>query len=144
MALLRLGAIAITAIVLLATVGIGVSYWLMVRSIADDLGRLMKSAQAPGTTITEAMVAGLPPPAQRYFRFAGVLGQPIPRTVRIKQKGRIRGSAVDNWMSFEADEAYSTTPPAFVWRAFFPAMAAPVALGRDEYLEGKGSIVMKM
>jgi hypothetical protein len=101
-------------------------------------------SRAPGVAVTEAMLAGLPAPAQRYFRYSGVLGQPIPRLVRITQKGRIRGSAGDNWMNFEADETYSTSPPAFVWRASFPVVVAPVALGRDEYLEGRGSILMKM
>lgn len=144
MALLRLGALAITAIVLLITLGIGVSYWMFASSIASDLEVLTRAAKDPGVTVTETMLAELPPPAQRYFRLAGVLGQPIPRIVHITQKGRIRGSATDNWMNFEADETYSTNSPAFVWRAYFPTMAAPVALGRDEYLEGKGSIVMKL
>lgn len=144
MTLLRLAALAATAVLLIATVGIGLSYWLFTRSIASDLERLTSTAQEPAVTVTEAMLAALPPPAQRYFRFAGVLGQPIPRLVRITQKGRLRGSAADKWMNFEADETYSTNPPAFLWRAFFPAATGPVALGRDEYLEGRGSIVMKM
>src|SRR5689334_4872698 len=113
MTVLRFVAVAITAIVLIATLGIGLSYWLLIRSISADLDRLTRSAGSPGVTVTDAMIAGLPVPAQRYFRHAGVVGQTIPRIVRISQKGRIRGSAADNWMSFEADEAYSTFPPAF-------------------------------
>jgi len=144
MALLRLGALAITAIVLVATGGIGVSYWLLVRGISSDIQKLRGIAQPPGVMVTESMLASLPAPAQRYFRYAGVLGSSIPRVVTIKKNGRIRGSATDNWMSFEAEEIYSTSPPAFVWRAYFPAVFAPIALGRDEYLEGRGSILMKM
>lgn len=144
MTLLRLAALATTAIVLIATLGVGASYWLFTRGIASDLERLAGAAQAPGVTVSEAMLAALPPPAQRYFRFAGIIGQPIPRLVRITQKGRLRGSAAGDWMSFEADETYSTDPPAFLWRASFPTALTPVALGRDEYLEGKGSIVVKM
>jgi len=141
---LRLAAFAITTVVLVATLGIGVSYWLFMRSISSDIEKLTDGSRATGVAVTEAMLADLPAPAQRYFRYAGVLGQAVPRLVKITQKGRIRGSATDNWMNFEADEMYSTNPPAFVWRASFPAMLAPVALGRDEYLEGHGSILMKM
>jgi hypothetical protein len=144
MALLRFAALAVTAVVLLATLGIGIFYWVFARSISADIETLLREARAPNVTVTEAMLAGLPEPAQRYFRFAGVVGHAIPRIVRISQKGRIRGSAAENWMSFEADETYSTNPPAFVWRASFPAVVAPVALGRDEYLGGRGSILMKM
>lgn len=144
MAVVKLAALVLTAIVWVATLGIGVSYWLFVHGISSDLDSLTATARTPGVTVTEAMLAGLPAPAQRYFRFAGVIGQPIPRIMRITQKGRIRGSAADNWMTFEADETYSTSPPAFLWRAYFPAKLTPIALGRDEYLDGKGSIVMKM
>ena len=47
-------------------------------------------------------------------------------------------------MELEAEEFYSTSPPAFVWRAYFPKESLPIVLGRDEYLDGTGSIVMKM
>jgi len=144
LAAFRIAAWLITAVVVLGVVAGATSYWLFAREIAGDLTRLTTAAQAPAKVVTEAMLAPLPAPARRYFRFAGVVGEPIPRIVRLTQKGRIRGSVKDNWMAFEADETYSTSPPGLVWRAWFPAKAMPVALGRDEYLEGKGSILMKI
>lgn len=142
--MVRLVAAIITGVVLVATLGVGISYWLFVRSISSDVGRLLGTARAPGLVITDAMLANLPPAAQRYFRYAGVIGRPIPRIVRITQKGRIRSDKDAAWMNFEADETYSTDPPAFLWRAYFPTAAMPVALGRDQYLEGAGSVLMKM
>lgn len=144
LAAFKIAAWLITAVVVLGVVAGATSYWLFAREIAGDLTRLTRAAQAPGIVVTDAMLAPLPAPARRYFRFAGVVGQPIPRLVRLTQKGRIRGNVNDNWMAFEADETYSTSPPGLVWRAWFPAKVMPVALGRDEYLEGKGSILMKI
>jgi hypothetical protein len=144
MSLLRLVAAAIASLLLVGAIGLGVCYWVFVRGIAGDVERLATAAQPSGTLVTEAMLANLPAAAQRYFRHAGVLGKPMPRLVRLTQKGRIRGSSEAAWMTFEADETYSTSPPAFVWRAWFPSKSLPVALGRDEYLDGEGSIVMKM
>lgn len=144
MAVLKFLAMGITALVILAVLAIGLAYWIFTQQIGADLDRLVAAAQPAGTIVTEAMLEGLPEPAQRYFRFAGILGKPIPRIVRLTQKGRIRSSAEAAWMNLEAEETYSTNPPAFVWRASFPANAMPVALGRDEYLEGRGSILMKM
>jgi hypothetical protein len=46
-------------------------------------------------------------------------------------------------MMFEADEAYSSGPPAFVWKASFPRRRLPIAFGRDEYADGEGSILIK-
>jgi hypothetical protein len=47
-------------------------------------------------------------------------------------------------MNIEAEEHYSTDPPAFVWKAAFPTRNLPVVLGRDAYLDGNGSILMKV
>ena len=90
------------------------------------------------------MISAPPAPARRYFEHSGVAGKPIPRLVRLRQAGRIRANPADKWMELEAEEFYSTSPPGFVWRAYFPKASLPIVLGRDEYLDGAGSIVMKM
>jgi hypothetical protein len=141
---LKLIAWGVTGLVLAGAVTVALAYLLFLSGINGDVGRLVAQAAPTERTVTASMVDALPPAAQRYFRHAGVVGQPIPRLVRLKQKGRIRSSVESNWMEFEADETYSTNPPAFIWRAYFPAPLMPVVVGRDEYLEGKGSIVMKM
>jgi hypothetical protein len=89
------------------------------------------------------MLSHLPVPAQRYLRHAGIVGTAIPGIVRVRQHGRIRSSPAAAWMNWEATEVYSTQPPAFVWRAYLPRKRLPVVIGRDEYLEGEGSILMK-
>ncbi|HVY50731.1 MAG TPA: DUF6544 family protein [Devosia sp.] len=144
MSLFRLLALTITALVVIVGLGLAASYWIFIRRIAADVERLVAAAQPSATIITDAMLAPLPPAAQRYFRYAGIVGRPIPKLVRLRQEGRIRSGAGSGWMTFEADEIYSTSPPAFVWRTWLPARATPVALGRDEYLDGQGSILIKM
>lgn len=144
MGLLRLLAGGLAIAVALGTAGIVVACMLFAGDIAADLARLTAAARSPATIVTEAMLAALPPPAQRYLRQAGVVGKPIPAIVRLTQTGRIHASAGAAWMAFEADETYSTNPPAFVWRAWLPGRMLPVALGRDEYLEGRGSILIKL
>lgn len=144
MGLLRLVATLITVLVATGTVALVITYWLFARDIGEDLARLLAQARPSGVVITEGMLAPLPAPAQRYLRYAGVLGTAIPRTIRLTQSGRIRSSAAANWMNFEADETYSTNPPAFIWRTWLPARLMPMAFGRDEYLEGKGSILIKL
>lgn len=135
------------ALAIIVAGGLGVVAVAYIRLSGDmgaEVARLVAAATGPGPVVTETMLAPLPEPARRYFRYAGVVGQPIPRLVELRQKGRIRGSLAENWMALEADETYSTNPPAFVWRASFPSRALPVVLGRDKYLDGEGSIEMKM
>ncbi len=132
-------------VLLVAALAIAAAYLIWSGAIRADIDRLRGAAEPPaGPVVTAERIAALPPPAQRYFTRAGVVGKPIPRLVRLTQKGRIRSSAAAGWMTLEAEEVYSTNPPAFVWRAGMPGLSLPVVLGRDEYLEGEGSIAMKM
>ncbi len=121
------------------------AYLRLSAEITGDIDRLLAAADsAPGPAVTAAMLAGLPEPARRYFAHAGVAGRSIPRTVRLTQTGRIRASSDADWMELDAEEVYSVSPPGFVWRTWLPKAALPIALGRDAYLEGEGSILIKL
>ncbi len=141
MLLLRLVLLAFGAIVVAVTI----AYAMWLGSIGADVAALEADARPPANAlITADRIAGLPEPAARYFTRAGVVGTSIPRLVRLRQTGRIRSSAEAEWMTLEAEEVYSTNPPALVWRAGMPGLAMPFVLGRDEYLRGQGSIAMKL
>ena len=60
----------------------------------------------PGTsaTVTEADLTPLPAPIQRYLRLTGSVGQPRILNFRIQWKGRMRKSASEPWMSFQAEQ----------------------------------------
>lgn len=132
-------------VLLLAGVIGTVAYMAWSTSIANETARLRAEAEAPPDgRITAERIAALPAPAARYFSQAGVIGNSIPRLVRLTQKGRIRSSADAAWMTLEAEEVYSTNPPALIWRAGMPGLDLPMVLGRDAYLNGEGSITMKL
>jgi hypothetical protein len=120
------------------------SYWLFNRTIEADIRRLEAEAATGGETVTAETVAALPAPVQRYLKWSGAIGKPIPALVRLEQRGRIRSAPDAAWMDLEAEEFYSTDPPAFVWRAWFPRRAAATVFGRDAYIGGEASIRMKM
>lgn len=123
---------------------IAVSYWGFSRAINAELTQLRDTALPNETVVTEDRLAELPAPVARHLRQAGVVGQTIPRLVTLTQTGRIRNAPDANWMDFIAEETYSTNPPGFIWRVWFPNRALPVVSGRDHYLDGDGRITMKM
>ena len=89
------------------------------------------------------MLAGLPEPAQRYLRYAGVVGRPLVGTVRVRQRCQMRPAP--NGMPFPivAEQWYSVEPPGFIWDATVPVGCIPVVRGRDGYLEGRGLMTVK-
>jgi hypothetical protein len=69
------------------------------------------SAPASPMPLTDADLAHLPPPVQRYLRLVGVVGQPRVRNLRVRMHGRIRNGPQGRWMPF-ASEQYNVVNPA--------------------------------
>ncbi len=69
-----------------------------------DAGLARVRALPPAAVITEADLAPLPPPVQRYLRATGMVGQPRTLSYRLRFRGRIRGGPSDAWMPFEAEQ----------------------------------------
>ena len=140
-----LGLGLIVGLALLAAIAwVGWSYWRFSGEMAADVDRLVATARPSDVIVTHDMLDALPEPAQRYLRASGIVGRPIPRTLTLWQKGRIRNSPDADWMTLDAEETYALQPPGFVWRAYLPSRALPMAIGRDEYAGGHGSILIRM
>jgi hypothetical protein len=81
----------------------------------------------PTSAITEADLAPLPAPVQRYLRFAGVVGQPRVQSFRVRMTGRIRSAADAPWMPFTVEQHSFLNPP----RRFFFMQARRSGLPLD-------------
>jgi len=86
--------------------GLRAEYEQLVR---DAIAQTANRSRPP--LITEADLAPLPPPVQRYLRFAGVVGTPRVQGFRVRMTGRIRNSATADWMPFAAEQYNFYNPP---------------------------------
>jgi hypothetical protein len=86
-----------------------------------------------------SMLAGLPAPVARYFRFALQPGQPMIRRMRAHQAG-LFATKRDQWTPFSADEEFSVVPPAFVWDAKIRVAPLISVHVRDSYIRGAGGM----
>jgi hypothetical protein len=71
------------------------------------------------SVVSEADLAQLPEPVQRYLRLTGALGQPRVRNYRLRFRGRIRSGPESAWMPFEAEQQSFADQPTrlFLMRA---------------------------
>lgn len=79
-------------------------------SYEGEVRRCLPSAGAP-PLVTEADLAPLPAPVQRYLRLAGVVGQPRVHNYQVRFAGRIRSSADAPWMEFTGEQVNCVDPP---------------------------------
>ena len=113
--------------------------------VSNEVKELFKKSQETELKrVTEKEIKYLPRPLQRYLRYSQIIGKEEIKTVRLKQKGFIRTSEKQKWMSFEAEQYYTTNPPGFIW--FATAKAAPFLSikVRDRFHEGRGNMLVKL
>ena len=94
--------------------------------------------------VTEAQLAALPEPVQRYLWFMGVVGRPRDWSFRLGFSGRFRRKPGEAWMKCEAWQYNSRLAVARIFhiRARFGGLFPVVA--RDTYVQGRGRMLIKL
>ncbi len=78
---------------------------------------LARQVSAP--LVSEADLASVPAPVQKYLRYVGVLGKPRIESVRAEFRGEFRNGIEGRWMSFRAEQVnfYDEPTRLFLMRA---------------------------
>jgi hypothetical protein len=100
------------------------------------------SAVPSAEPITDADLAHLPAPVQRYLRVAGVVGQPRVRNYRVTMHGRIRDSRQGRWMPFASEQHNVGDPPARLFYLNASMSGVPVR-GYHRYARSSASMRVK-
>ncbi|MCW5859565.1 MAG: hypothetical protein KIS63_14795 [Caldilineales bacterium] len=137
---------AIFALIIAAAALLGIGQWTYNRRVSAEVrgffARQSGGQAAADVVVSEAMLDDLPAPLRRYLTYSGVIGQPIPHTVRLHQVGQFRTAPTQPWLDITADEYYTVDEPGFVWDATFYMAGVPFMRIRDRYTDGEGNIRM--
>jgi hypothetical protein len=137
--------IAIILLIILVAVAALIGKYSFDRMVSKEVAQLFKNAsKEKPEKITEADIARLPEPVQRYLRYTKTVGKDKIQTVRLKQIGKIRMKPDAKWMPFEAEQYYTTDNPAFIWKANVKFAPLLWISGRDSYVDGKGNMLIKV
>ena len=88
--------------------------------------------------VTESDLAALPPPAQRYLRFMGVLGRPRDWSFRACFRGQFRMRPGQRWMPYDAWQFNASNPVARVVDMRIDVAGILPMFGTDSYVAGRG------
>ena len=87
---------------------------------------LRASRAANPDLVSDADLAPLPVPVQRYLRLAGVVGQPRVHDFFVRMHGRIRSGPDARWISFKAEQHNFVAPRARLFYLSGTMMGIPV------------------
>lgn len=137
----KFGTIANVIILLVAVAGFGT--WRFENRFRADVRESLARVQSlPTPIITEADLAPLPPPVQRYLRYVGVVGQPRIRNMRVTFRGEMRDREQD-WFAFTSEQySFFDVPERFFFmRARVKGLPTT---GYHVYQEGSAGMHIKV
>lgn len=97
-------------VVLLGLLGVSFALYGPLSLPAEYAREVEKTSSSPGPVVTDADLAPLPEPVQRYLRVSGAVGKPRVSRIHVTWTGRIRGGANEPWMPFTAEQVNTLGP----------------------------------
>ncbi|WP_202319023.1 DUF6544 family protein [Archaeoglobus neptunius] len=94
--------------------------------------------------VTERDIEGLPEPVQRYLKYTQIIGKEKIKTVRLKQGGYFRTNENQKWMPIKAEQYFNADSVEFVWIAKVRILPFVSIFAKDEFIDGKGNLEVKL
>ncbi|MER2064458.1 MAG: DUF6544 family protein [Alkalibacterium sp.] len=116
---------------------------LFKQSVKAEVEELYSTVEMNGDIVSEEQIEGLPESVQRWFKRSGIIGKEKVMSVRLKQRAEMRLEPGGQWMPVEAEQYFVSEEPGFIWNARIKAAPFIHIAGRDKYLGGRGSMLIK-
>jgi hypothetical protein len=95
-------------------------------------------------SVTREMIAGLPPVVRTWMEHTNIVGHSVISTVHLRQRGAMRTKPDGNWMAVEAEQYFTVGKPGFHWTADVDVAPLVSMYGRDQYLAGRGALLISL
>ncbi|MFN4255736.1 MAG: DUF6544 family protein [Saprospiraceae bacterium] len=132
-------------LIALAAVVLAIAAWQFDGMVRREMSAFLpeKTAAAP-KIVTPEMLAGLPPVVRRWLETSNIVGKPMARNVRLRQRGEMMTKPGGQWMPFEAEQYCTVEKPGFLWRTEMQAAPFVPIVGRDKFEDGRGHMLIKL
>lgn len=142
-------ALIISGAILLAVLLIAAGSITFNREVKGEVEELFKKEAEEGIgagkeVITEEDIKGLPEPVQKYMKYTQMVGKEKIKTVRLKQGGYFRMNEDQKWMPIEAEQYFNVDSAEFIWVARVKFAPFLYIYAKDEFIDGRGNLVVKL
>lgn len=117
--------------------------FLFNKSVKKEIVEIFSKIKLNSDIVTKEDLENLPENVQRWLEYSGISGREKIVTVRLKQKAKMRLDKNKQWISVQAEQYFTTEKPSFIWKATIKPAPLIHIIGRDKYLNGKGSMLIK-
>lgn len=111
--------------------------------VNTEIDNLLNGVEEKHTASQKNQPEALPKPIHNWLQKSGAMEKAPAYCARIKQKGRMRTSPDGKWMPFTATQYFDFSNPAFVWTTQVEVIPLVSMVGRDKFINGEGSMLIK-
>jgi hypothetical protein len=131
-------------IIILIVLFFAFSEWNFNNMVRSEVKEFISAGFSEEKIITEDDISGLPPLIKKWLHRSNIVGQSFYQIVNLKQKGEMRTSPDGKWMNFNAEQWSNSSKPEFIWKTDVSMFPGIFMVGRDKYLNGEGSMLIKL
>ncbi|MFO8068416.1 MAG: DUF6544 family protein [Alkalibacterium sp.] len=143
MSLLKRALLSLVVLVGVIVASSIVANTLFKRNVRAEVEQLFDKVDNKSEVVSEEDLTALPASVQRWLQYSGIVGREKIVSGRLKQEAEMRMEADGQWMTVEAEQYFTSEEPGFIWSATINAAPFVHIAGRDKYLNGKGSMLIK-
>ena len=120
--------------------------WSFNNTVEKEVSNMLsENGTATPKVVTKDMLMHLPQPVQTWLLNSGIVGKQQIHSVHLKQKGFMRLKPDDNkWIPTTAEQYFTIDKPAFIWNVNMEMMPLVPVAGRDQFVHGKGQMLIKV
>jgi len=131
-------------IVLLVVIISKIANYQFNRNVDKRVAAFYSSVENKHKVIHETDLEGLPRPVQNWLQYSQVVGKERIVGARTKHDVTMRLKENKPWMKAQAEQYFRTEEPGFIWAVNIKMAPLLHIVGKDQYIEGRGNMLIKL
>lgn len=134
----------IANIIILIVLVFAIAEWNFNNMVKKELKEFFTATVNEENLIDEEDLSKLPAVVRKWIHRSNVTGKPAYKTVNLNQTGEMMTTPDGKWMSFRAEQWFTTEKPGFIWQADVSMFPGICMKGRDKFTNGEGNMLIKL
>ena len=114
------------------------------RNVDKGVAAFYSSVENKHKVIRETDLEGLPRPVKNWLQYSQVVDKERIVGARTKHDVTLRLKENQPWMKAQAEQYFRTEEPGFIWAVNITMAPLVHIVGKDQYIEGRGNMLIKL
>jgi len=114
------------------------------RNVDKGVAAFYNCVENKHEVIRQTDFEGLPRPVQNWLQYSQVVGKERIVAARTKHDVTMRLKENQPWLKAQAEQYFRTDEPGFIWAVDIKMAPLVHIVGKDQYIDGRGNMLIKL